>query len=232
MTCIKKCTLKLLCYLACCLSLCAQTETVELHFISFPKVSNPEPLELLIGESETLEVELPTNHISKAYKVPALKSWALGKSSDESAQKFSFQSYGITPSINSPKQLVLVTRAGSENSSGIQLATLDYSPDGFGGGEYLFMNATKVDIAGIIGETKFALKPGKSTLVAPEPTKKQGDRDYSYARFFFRNEDTAKGFFSATWRLNERARSMVFFYHDPDTMQIRLHIVRSFLPGI
>lgn len=91
------------------------------------------------------------------------------------------------------------------------------------------MNATMVDIAGIVGEQKFALKPGKSTLLAHEPTKTDGDRNYSYARFFFRNDDTAKGFFSATWRLNDRARSMVFFYHDPRTKQIRLHIIRSFV---
>lgn len=204
---------------------------VELHFVSFPKVADPEPLELLIGENETIEVQLPTNHISQAYSVPALSKWALGKSSGPEAKEFTFESYGATSSIDSKSQLVLVTRSGGEDSNDLQLATLDFSQDGFGGGEYLFMNATRVDIAGIIGEQKFALKPQKSALVSPEPTKTSGDRGYSYARFFFRNDDTAKGFFSATWRLNERARSMVFFYHDPGTKQIRLHIIRSFLPS-
>jgi hypothetical protein len=204
---------------------------VDLHFVSFPKVANPEPLELLIGENDTLEVQLPTNHISQAYQVPALLNWALGKSSGPDIKNFSFESYGTAPSVNTKSQLVLVIRSDKDESSDLQLATLDFSQDGFGGGEYLFMNATMVDIAGIIGEQKFALKPGKSTLLAPEPTKTTGDRGYSYARFFFRNNDAAKGFFSATWRLNERARSMVFFYHDPGTKQIRLHIIRSFLPS-
>ncbi|PXA03571.1 hypothetical protein DDZ13_11360 [Coraliomargarita sinensis] len=223
--------LKLLCALCLCICAQAQTGKVDLHFLSFPKATDPEPLELLIGENETIEVQLPTNHISQAYSVPALPNWTLGKSSAPDARAFSFNSYGNTPSIRSPKQLVLVTRSGSKNSNDIQLTTLDFSTDAFGGGQYLFINATEVDIAGIIGEQKFALKPGKSTLVTPEATKTRGDLGYSYARFFFRNKDKAKGFFSATWRLNEKAQSMVFFYHDPGTEQIRLHIIRSFLSG-
>jgi len=203
---------------------------VNLYFISFPKVANPEPLELLVGENVTMEVELPTNQISKAYQVPALSNWALGKS-DPDAEKFVFQSYGKSPSIKSKSQLVLVIRSDKKDSTDLELMTLDFSKNAFGGGEYLFMNAAKVDIGGVIGDLKFVIKPGKNTLVAPKPTKTKDGRNYSYARFFFKNEDSAKGFFSATWRLNERARSMVFFYHDPGTRQIRLHIIRSFLPG-
>jgi len=223
--------LKILCILCMSATVHAQTDTIDLHFVSFPKTANPEPLELLIGENETMEVELPTNNISKAYKVPALSKWALGKSSDPDAEEFIFKTYGITPSINSKKQLVLVIRSEKDESNDLELIALDFSQAGFGGGEYLFMNAAKVDIAGVIGDLKFAVKPGKNTLLTPKPTKTRGDREYSYARFFFRNKDTAKGFFSATWRLNEKARSMVFFYHDPNTRQIRLHIIRSFLPG-
>lgn len=224
-------SMKLLFGLGLCFALQAQNEKVELHFVSFPKTDDPEPLELLIGENETLEVQLPTNHISQAYSVPHLSNWELGKSSGPDAQEFTFQSYGKTPSISSKSQLVLVIRRDSDNASGLQLVPLDYSDSGFTGGEYFFMNATKVDVAGIIGSLKFSLKPGKHTLVTPEPSKTRDDRDYSYARFFFRQDDTAQPFFSATWRLNQRARSMVFFYHDPRTKQIRLHIIRSFLPS-
>jgi hypothetical protein len=223
-------SLKLLFSFCFCMTVSAQSKTINLHFVSFPKTANPEPVELLIGENETMEIELPTNNISQAYTVPALSTWALGKSSAPDAEEPIFEKYGTTPSIKSKSQLVLALRSDKDESNNLELMTLDYSQDGFGGGEYLFVNATKVDIGGVIGERKFAIKPGKSTLIAPKPTKKQGDRNYSYARFFFRNNDKSKGFFSATWRLNERARSMVFFYHDPGTRQIRLHIIRGFLP--
>lgn len=77
---------------------------------------------------------------------------------------------------------------------------LENSKDGFGGGEYLFMNATRVDIAGIVGEQKFAAKLGNNTLLAPKSRKKRGDRDYSHAKFSFPNDDEAEGFF---WRLGD-----------------------------
>jgi hypothetical protein len=31
------------------------------------------------------------------------------------------------------------------------------------------------------------------------------------------------------WPVNDRARSMVFFYHDPESMHIRMHAIRDFL---
>lgn len=218
---------RFLCGLCACTATYAQSPTVDLRFISFPKVANPEPLELLIGEGETIEVEMPTNHISQAYKVPALSKWVLGKSSESETGKVGFNTFGEAASLKSKSQLVLVMRSGED----LEVTTLDYSPEKFGGGQYLFMNATRVDIAGVIGEEKFALKPGKNIFIAPKPTKQEEGRNYSYARFYFRNQEEAKGFFSATWRLNERARSIVFFYHDPGTKQIRLHTIRSFLPG-
>ncbi len=221
--------LKLFCGLFVCTAALAQDETVNLYFISFPKVDDPEPLELLIGEEETMEVDLPTNHVSKAYSVPALSKWVLGKSSMSDANGFTFKTFGQVTSINSKSQLVLVLRSGKGGAEGLELKILDYSEDGFGGGEYLFMNAAKVDIAGVVGEEKFAIKPGNNFLLAPKATKTRGNRGYSYARFYFRNKDEAQGFFSATWRLNDRSRSLVFFYHDPNTKQLRLHITRSFL---
>ena len=39
---------------------------------------------------------------------------------------------------------------------------LDAGVDAFGGGKFLFMNAAKVDVAGVVGEEKFVVKPGPS----------------------------------------------------------------------
>ncbi len=40
--------------------------------------------------------------------------------------------------------------------------------------------------------------------------------------------DKSKNFFSSKWPVNNRARGLIFFYHDPDTRRLRLPTIRSF----
>lgn len=226
--------LKHLCLLICVASVLtpvhAQTSTVKLRFVSFPKAANAGPIELLLGENETMEVEIPTNSISNTFEVPALSTWALGKTSTNENGKSIFQVYGKTQSINATDQLILVVRKGSDDAEGLELTALENNNEGFGGGKYFLMNASRVDIAGSIGTGEFALKPNKFGLIAPSPTRTKGDRKYCFAKFYFRKNEKIQPFFSSTWRFNEAARSMVFFYHDPDTKQLRIHTIRSFVP--
>lgn len=206
----------------------AQEPTVNVQFISFPKAANPEPVELLIGEGETMEIELPTNSISQVYKVPAMSTWALGKASANPEGEFVFDIFGKTQSNGAKDQLILVVRKGQNDADGLELTTMKSGGDGFGGGKYFLMNASKVDIAGAIGTGKFALKPGAHSLIAPEPTSIKGDRKYCYAKIFFKRKEEVQPFFSSTWRFNEAARSMVFFFHDPNSGQLDVHTIRSF----
>ena len=206
----------------------AQEATVNLKFVSFPKVANPEPIELLIGEGKTIEVEMPTNSLSITYKVPALSTWSLGKSTTDAEGKRTFIAYGQIKSNGANEQLVLVIRKGANDADGLFPTSIKNNNEEFGGGKYVVMNATKVEIAGAIGTGKFVLKPSKFTIVSPKPTKTNGDRKYCFAKFFFRNRDDIQPFFSATWRYNIEARSMVFFYHDPKTKQLSVHTIRSY----
>lgn len=204
--------------------------TVNLRFVSFPKSANDEPIELLIGETKTIEVKIPTNSISETYEVPALATWALGKSSTNEKGEYVFLAYGKAPSIVAKEQLVIVCRQGLNDADGLTLTTLKNSDDGFSGGKYLLLNATKVDIAGGIGSGKFSLKPNAHSIIAPEPTKTEGDRAYCFAEFFFRKDKEVHPFFTATWRFNKKARSMVFFYHEPSSKQLQVHTIRSYAP--
>lgn len=218
----------LLCAPSLLVSAYAQDPTVNVRFVSFPKAANPEPVEILVGEGETMEVELPTNSISQVYKVPAMSTWALGKRSTKAEGEFAFDIFGKTQSNGAKDQLILVVRKGQADSDGLELTTIKSGGDGFGGGKYFLMNATKVDIAGAIGTGKFALKPGAHSLIAPEPTSIKGDRKYCYAKIFFKRKEEVQPFFSSTWRFNGAARSMVFFYHDPNSGQLEVHTIRSF----
>ncbi|QTN32076.1 hypothetical protein HZ994_06940 [Akkermansiaceae bacterium] len=214
--------------------LIAQEPEVTLRFLSFPKNASPQPVELLLGEGETMEVKIPTNALSQPYKVKRLSAWAVGKMepAGEADKPPSFTSYGSAPSLASPDQLILLIRNGKENSDGMRVIPMDNNTRSFGGGQFFFMNASKVDIAGDLGGTKFALKPGQRTIIAPKETKKRESTGANqfFTEFFFRKEEEARPFFSSTWPANDKARSMVFFYHDPHNERLRMHTIRDYIP--
>ncbi|MFK7849956.1 MAG: hypothetical protein AB8D78_03160 [Akkermansiaceae bacterium] len=218
----------LICMAAVIMPAHAQAPTVKLQFVSFPKVASPEPVELFLGEGKTMEVELPTNSISETYEVPVLSMWVLGESSTNEDGDFVFKDWGKARSNGAKNQLILVIRKGRDDADGFELVPMQSGADGFGGGKYLLVNAAKVDVAGSIGTSKFALKPNANQLIAPGPTKTKGNRKYCFAKIYFRKGEEVQSFFSSTWRFNEAARSMVFFYHDPNTGKLRLHTIRSF----
>ncbi|MBK1855057.1 hypothetical protein JO972_08810 [Verrucomicrobiaceae bacterium 5K15] len=204
-------------------------DVIQLQFVSFPKLRDAKPVELVIGQGKTMPVELPTNSISKVYKVPRSNKWILGKNIVNTEGKKTFDVYGQSSAISSTKQLIIVIRKGQSNDDGLELITIDNNTDNFGGGKYFLMNATSVDIAGSIGTGKFALRPNSHFILAPKPTKTKDDRHYCYAKIYFRRNEEVQPFFTSTWRFNERARSMVFFYHDPRTSRLRLHTIRDYV---
>lgn len=220
------------CLLICLISMAGNSraqDEVSVQFVSFPIVSAPQPVELFVGEGKTVTVELPTNNLSPVYRVNRLSNWMLGKSGTDKEGKPTFEIYGQTPVLSSAKQLVLVIRKGNKDSDGYELIPLASDGGGLRGGKYLFFNAAKVAIAGDVGSSKFALQPKKYILMAPKPSKETGERKYLYITLYFPKGEKAQPFYTSTWRFSERARSMVFFYHDPHTNQLRLHTIRDYI---
>ena len=207
----------------------SQEKEITLQFVSFPKSIKAEPVELLVGPGETIEVELPTNSLSPEYKVSPQQGWALGESGENEEGEFVFKTYGSAPSLSSSNQLILVIRKGLNDEDGFQLIPMDNRQSGFGGGEYFFMNAAQTDIAAELGDTKFALKPRSHKLVKPKPSKVDGKRKYLYVYLHYRKGEEAVPFYSSTWRLSDKARCMVFFYHDTHTKQLRTHTIRDYI---
>lgn len=206
--------------------------TTELQFVSFPKSNAAEPVELLSLEGETITVELPTNQLSPIYALPPLKIVTLGKSAvDEKTGKPVFETYGEAPALASDKQIILVVRQGASPSDGLKLIPFDAEKGGLTGGKYLFFNASDRDIAGKVGDKQFVLQPDKHILVAPEPNRadKDTNRKYLYVYLYFYEGSQPDPFYSNTWRFSERASSLVFFYNDPHTGQVRTHSIRHYL---
>ncbi|MFK7851476.1 MAG: hypothetical protein AB8D78_10905 [Akkermansiaceae bacterium] len=211
-----------------------QAGEVTIQFLSFPKTVDPQPLELLIGEGKTLEVEIPTNELSKPYKIPRMTDWIFGKSVTGEDGKPAFNVFGRAPALAAPNQLILLVRKGANDNNEVEIIPIDNQIANFGGGEFLFINAAKVDIAGQIGDQKFAVKPGKHAIVAPKADvpRKNGvnGKGLANAALYFRKDNEAKPFFRSIWPLNEKARALIFFYHDPKNQGLRMHSIRDFIP--
>lgn len=210
-----------------------EPEVVTLRFLSFPKTAAPEPVELAIGAGQVIKVNTPTNALSEPYKVPRLSTWLVGKmepakNKDENPK---FTSYGSAASLASSNQLILLIRNGKENKDGMRVIPMDNNTSHFGGGQFFFMNAAKVDIAGMLGGTKFVIKPGAQTIIEPVELKKLegSEAEMVFTEFYFLKQDEARPFFSSTWPANKKARSMIFFYHDKTNQRLRMHTIRDYL---
>jgi hypothetical protein len=202
-----------------------ENNKVDLRFLSFPRSLEAVELELRLSENKTEPIKAYSHEISQPISVVPPGVWSVGETIKNAEGEEVFVEYGRTAATNSPRQLLLLIRKGTENSDGFDLMALDENGDAFSGGKFLFMNACKVDIAGTVGEEKFMVKPGTHRIIAP---KTKSDERHAHAVFYFRKGDEARPFFSSRWPVNERARSMIFFYHDPKNMRIRMHTVRDF----
>jgi hypothetical protein len=208
----------------------AQEKKVKLQFVSFPITTDPKPIELLVGNEIIMTVEIPTNRISPTYQVNPISEWILGKSNKNTEGKITFETYGKTPSLNTEKQLILVMRKGDNDADGFELIAINNDPSNFGGGKYLFFNASKVDISGEIGESKFSIKPFNYTLIKPTPSEPKDDRKNLYVVTRFLKDPQSNPFYSSTWRYNERARCLVFFYDESFNGRLKIHTIRDYLP--
>ncbi len=203
----------------------AAQDDVILQFLSFPMAGETKPIELLLGEGKSEKVNIPTTEISPSYKVKRQAVWAVGETVTGEDGKSTFAVYGKAPALATAKQLILLVRKGKTDAEGFEVIPIANDVANFGASKFLFMNASKVDIAGEAGGEKFAIKPGAHIIVKPKP----GDNGRTFhAMFYFRREDEARPFFSSKWPISEVSRGLIFFYHDPASNRLRLHSIRDF----
>lgn len=211
-----------------CSSRAQDLPPVKVRFISFPIIQNPKPVELLTGEGNSIDVEVPTNRISQSYKVQRPKNWVVGKTILDAEGKPSFKVYGQAPALAASEQIILLVRKGQLDEDGFEMIPFAEGQGQFGGGKYIFFNASQADIACVMGKREFAIKPKGFKLVAPDPNAVVRNKKLLHVRIFFRKNDEAVPFYSSIWRFSDKARSMVFFYHADGKPQIKLHMIRDF----
>lgn len=205
-------------------------DIVTLKFVSFPKLLNPELIELNTGNGKKITIEMPTNNLSPEYKVHKSAKWVLGKTNTNGQGPPKFNIYGETESLNSTNQIILAIRNGEKDKDGLDLLAIDCNGgNGFGGGKYFFINLSDMDVSGTVGEVEFSLKPQDHTIIAPIPMKLDEKRSSLYTKALFNKGEDNKPFYSSTWRYNKKARNLVFFYQEPDDTRLQMHVIRNYM---
>ncbi len=202
-------------------------DKISLQFLAFPKKMNPEPVELLVGEGKTMEVQTPGNELSPTYQVTPLGSIVVGKTITNEEGEAEFQVYGKAKALGTSKQIILLIRKGKENSDGFVVLPINGELGDFGGGSYLFINASNLNMAGVIGDQKFALKPSQRRLLKPAP---DHDENICQVTFAYQREDKWKTFKDTRWSANKSYRSLVFFYQNPKNGRLGVFPIVDILP--
>jgi hypothetical protein len=203
-----------------------QAPQVSLQFLSFPEQPENEPVELLISEGKTIKVDIPGNELSSVYHVPPLASIAVGKTTANEKGETAFQVYGNANSIAAKKQIILLIRKGEKNSDGFAVLPLDAQLNEFAGGNYLLINASKMQVGGTIGDKKFSLKPGQKNLLKPNASHTSGGCQVTLS---YLKEEKWKVFYDTRWVVNTRYRSLIFFYQDPESGNLGVTPIMDFL---
>ncbi|MCH7228725.1 hypothetical protein [Haloferula sp. A504] len=192
----------------------AQDKVLKLQFLAFPKQMRPQPVELLIGEGKTIEVQTPGHELSPEYEVPALATIAVGKTVVNEEGEPAFEVYGQAKSLGTRSQIVLLMRKGKENKDGFAVLPVNADLSNFKGASFLLINASTLNVGGMIGDTEFGLKPSQQKMIKPKPTH---DGGLCQATFFYQREGDWKKFRDTRWPSNDNYRSLVFFFQDPET---------------
>lgn len=209
------------------LSISSAQDELSLQFLAMPKQTRPEPVELLIGENQTIEVQTPGNELSRTYQVPMLESIVVGKTSVNDNGESVFEVYGRARSIGTSKQIILLMRKGNENRDGFVVIPINGELGNFKGGSYLFINASEMNVAGRIGDKTFELAPGRRELLQPAATHEGGGCQVTLA---FRREQEWKVFRDTRWTVNERYRSLVFFHQNSVSGKLMVSPIVEILP--
>lgn len=202
-------------------------ETMSLQFLAIPRQIRPEPVEVVIGQNETIQVHTPGNELSQPYQVPKMDSIVLGKSSADEDGAAKFDVYGRARLLDERKQIILLLRRGPTNEDGFSVIPISGEMKDFKGGSYFLLNASPTKIAGQIGDKRFEIEPGNKIMINPSATHEGGAAQTTFA---YKRDDEWKVFRDTRWSVNPAYRSMVFFFQNPSTSKLAVTPVVDMLP--
>jgi len=191
-----------------------QGSEFSLRFLAFPRQADSEPLQLLIGDGQTIPIKTPGHTLSPAYKVKLLSSIVVGVTEKNNLNVPIFKVLGRAASLPSSKQIILLLRKGQNNSDGFVVLPIDGDLAKFSGASFLFINASNLEVGGKIGDKTFQLNPGQRNLLHPAATHEGG---FCQVTLAYQTEEKWQTFIDTRWSMSSRRRSIVFFYQEPQT---------------
>lgn len=211
----------------CVLPASAQEAKVALRFLVFPQQDIPVPVELLVGEGKTIEVDTPGHELSKRYNVTPLGSVVVGKTVKDSEGKPSFAIYGQAKAIAAPEQIILLLRKGARHEDGFTVIPIAADVKEFRGGSFLFINASELRIGGTIGNLALDVSPGKLKMLAPKP---DFEGDICQVTLSYQRGEKTKRFYDTRWPANKDVRALVIFYQNPQTGRLGIAPIMDIIP--
>lgn len=205
----------------------AQQQKVSLRFLAFPAQNPPIPIELLIGEQKTMEVDTPGHEFSAPYEVAAMSSIRLGKTIIDGDGKPTFQVYGQAKALAAPEQIILLLRKGREHGDGLVVLPIGADLGSFSGGSFYFINASSLSIRGTIGNMRIDLDPGKQKVLTPKP---DFDGNVCQVTLSYLREDDYKSFYDTRWSASKDVRTLVIFYQNPQTGRLGIAPIMDIIP--
>ena len=156
---------------------------------------------LVIGETKSAPITLPTNHLSEPLPVSA-RTMVL-KTEEKGISLCTIN----LPEVGKAFAVVLVT-AKPAGFNPIVVRTDDPT---FKAGDVFFINRSDKTVLGKLGGTPLVLKPGASVKNRPsDPV----DNTYYDIAFATRDETGDKIISSSRWPIDENLRSYLFFFTD------------------
>lgn len=105
--------------------------------------------------------------------------------------------------------LLLFEKDRESEGETYRIFALDNRLSRFPGGSYRFFNTSSITLHGVLGATKFGLKPGESKIVIPSG---EDEHNNVELRFFHQEEESGKmeAIYTSVWNIKSNRRSSVF----------------------
>jgi len=203
-----------------------QNEKVELRFLTFPPRQDWAEMELMTGKGKTIDIEVPSNELSKTYHITRGQPLLLGKTNAAGADGKNFDVYAQITPLPVKTQIIILKSKGAALADGFDAKAVDATAANFGEGKLLFVNTASVAIAGVVGGEKFALKPNESRLLRPVANK---GNDLYQVTFAYQKKEKWQVFSDTRWPISDKHRGLIFFIEDPDTKKLALFAIRDSL---
>jgi len=208
--------LSLLCFIS--ISLTAQAaEKVEVRFLAARLPKNLGKVVLATAEARLDPFDLPMNNLSRPQEIPARAFSILSVEHQKSLATVTLPEEG--------KSFVILLLPSSKQGYTPLVMPFD-NPNFKAGDIYLHNNAHKT-VLGVVGTSKFALKPKTGNVLHPKGARKERFFD---VRLGVKEADGNRVLSMTRWPKSKHMRYYVFFYTDPKTKSVAYRAVDEFLP--